>query len=178
MTSCTVYWSTNYVFLSVPLFCTFSFSLQCNEYGIFRQRTVHQYSVHSVAIQHSLDFLWKCYNLWWLPPGYVSFAHFLLYLELPLKNGYCDKHHVSCVPHLLPSKDLIFAVRGLSHKVVDFCYNTRLCVMNSMKFVWYFYIHHINILHKYGWNHSLDNNVMNLYLTVCRSVRSTSKFLL
>ena len=26
-------------------------------------------------------------------------------------------------------------VRGLSQKVVDFCYNTRLCVRNSMKFV-------------------------------------------
>ena len=35
-----------------------------------------------------------------------------------------------------------------------------------MKFVIYLYIHHINILHKYGWNHILDNNVMSLYLTV------------
>ena len=67
-------------------------------------------------------------------------------------------------------------VRGLSQKVVDFCYNKRLCVRNSMKIVWYFYIHHINILHKYGWNNSLDNNVMNLYLTVSQRVRSTSKF--
>ena len=45
-----------------------------------------------------------------------------------------------------------------------------------MKIVWYFYIHHINILHKYGWNYSLDNNVMNLYLTVCQRVQSTSNF--
>ena len=36
--------------LSVPLFIHFSFSLQCNEYGNFRQRAVYQYSVHSVAI--------------------------------------------------------------------------------------------------------------------------------
>ena len=26
-------------------------------------------------------------------------------------------------------------IRGLSQKVVDFCYNTRLCIRNSMKFV-------------------------------------------
>ena len=36
--------------LSVSLFVHFSFSLQCNEYRYFRQRAVHQYSVHSVAI--------------------------------------------------------------------------------------------------------------------------------
>ena len=41
--------------------------------------------------------------------------------------------------------------------------NTRLCIRNSMKFVWYFYIHHNNILHKFGWNHSLDNKVIKLY---------------
>ena len=36
-----------------------------------------------------------------------------------------------------------------------------------MKYEWYFYIHHINILHKFGWNdHSLDNKVMNLFLIV------------
>ena len=46
-----------------------------------------------------------------------------------------------------------------------------------MKFVWYFHIHHINILHELVWNHSLDNKVMKLYLTVCRRVRSKSKFL-
>ena len=68
-------------------------------------------------------------------------------------------------------------VRGLSQKVVDFYYNTRLCIRNSMKFVRYFYMHHMNILHKYGWNHILDINVMSLYLTVCRRVRSTSKVL-
>ena len=32
-------------------------------------------------------------------------------------------------------------VRGLSQKVVDFCYNTRLCVRNSMKLYDIFYIH-------------------------------------
>ena len=41
-----------------------------------------------------------------------------------------------------------------------------------MKFLLYIYKHHINILHKYLWNHNLDNNVMNLYLTVCRFVRN------
>ena len=28
----------------------FVFSLQCNEYGNFHKRAVHQYSIHSVAI--------------------------------------------------------------------------------------------------------------------------------
>ena len=64
-------------------------------------------------------------------------------------------------------------IEGLSKKVVDFCYNTRLCIRNSLKFVWYFYIHFINILYKYGWNHSLTNTVMNVRLTVCQRVRST-----
>ena len=36
--------------------------------------------------------------------------------------------------------------RGLSQKVVDFCFNTRLCIRNSMKFIWHFDIHHINIV--------------------------------
>ena len=39
-----------------PFICTF-FSLQCNEFGNFRQRSVHQYSVHSVAISFSLKML-------------------------------------------------------------------------------------------------------------------------
>ena len=33
------------------------------------------------------------------------------------------------------------------------------------------------ILDKYGWNRSLDNKFMNLYLTVYRRERGTSKFL-
>ena len=33
------------------------------------------------------------------------------------------------------------------------------------------------ILYKYGLNHSLYNTVMNLYLTVCRCVRSTSELI-
>ena len=74
-------------------------------------------------------------------------------------------------------------IRGLSQKVVDFCYNTRLSFRNSMNFygaensLFIFYIHRINILHKFAWNHSFDNKVMNLYLTVCRRVRSLSNFL-
>ena len=44
-----------------------------------------------------------------------------------------------------------------------------------MNFLCYFDIHHINILHKLGCNHSLDNKVMNLYLIVCQSVHSASK---
>ena len=67
-------------------------------------------------------------------------------------------------------------LRGLSQKGVDFCYNTRLCIRKSLKFEWYFYIHHIDILHKCGWNHSLNNKIMNLYLIVCRRVRNTLKF--
>ena len=33
-----------------------------------------------------------------------------------------------------------------------------------------------NILYKYGWNRSLDNTFMNLYLTVCPRERRTSKY--
>ena len=47
-------------------------------------------------------------------------------------------------------------IRRLSQKVVDFCYNMRLYIRNSMKFIWSFYIHHIKILHKSGQNHSLE----------------------
>ena len=69
-------------------------------------------------------------------------------------------------------------IRGLSQKVVDFCYNTRLCIRNSLKCVWYFYIHFINILYKYGWNHTLNNKVMNVCLTMCQRVRSTTQIIL
>ena len=34
------------------------------------------------------------------------------------------------------------------------------------------------ILYKYGWNLSLDNKFMNLYLSVCRRERRTSKYFL
>ena len=47
-----------------------------------------------------------------------------------------------------------------------------------MKFVRYVYIHLGHILFKYGWNHSLDNKVMNLYLTVSQSVQSMSQIIL
>ena len=69
-------------------------------------------------------------------------------------------------------------VRGLSQKVVDLCYNTRLCIRNFLKCVWYFYIHFINILYKYGWNHSLNNKAMNVCFTVCQRVQSTSQIIL
>ena len=46
------------------------------------------------------------------------------------------------------------------------CYNTRLCTSNSMIFEGCVYIHMGNILYKYGWNRSLDNKFMNLYLEV------------
>ena len=39
------------------------------------------------------------------------------------------------------------------------------------------YIHMGTILYKYGWNRSLDNKFMNLYLTVCSRERRTSKYL-
>ena len=69
-------------------------------------------------------------------------------------------------------------IRGLSQKVVDFRYNTRLCIRNSLKCVWYFYIHFINILYKYGWNHTLNNKVINVCLTMCQRVRSTTQIIL
>ena len=30
---------------------------------------------------------------------------------------------------------ILFCIQGLSQKVVDICYNTSLCIKNSMKFV-------------------------------------------
>ena len=33
-------------------------------------------------------------------------------------------------------------------------------------------------LYKYGWNHSLNNKVMTVWLTVCRRVRSTAQIIL
>ena len=56
------------------------------------------------------------------------------------------------------------------------CYNTRLCTSNSMIFKGCIYIHMENILYKYGWNRSLDNKFMNLYLEVCPRKRRTSKY--
>ena len=41
-----------------------------------------------------LYFLWKCYNLWWLPPGYVSFAHFLRIFNQNLACGTNDMKHI------------------------------------------------------------------------------------
>ena len=38
------------------------------------------------------------------------------------------------------------------------------------------YIHIGNILYKYGWNRSLDNKFMNLYLRVCPREQRTSKY--
>ena len=43
-----------------------------------------------------------------------------------------------------------------------------------MKFTRCFHLHLGNILYKYGLNCSLDNKVINLYLTVGRRVRRTS----
>ena len=43
-----------------------------------------------------------------------------------------------------------------------------------MKFVRCLPLHLGNILYKYELYRSLDNKVMNLYLTVCRRVRRTS----
>ena len=61
-------------------------------------------------------------------------------------------------------------------KIMDFCYNTRLCTSNSMIFKGCVYIHMGNSLYKYGWNRSFDNKFMNLYLTVCLRERRTSKY--
>ena len=46
-----------------------------------------------------------------------------------------------------------------------------------MKFV-YVHIHLGHILYKYGWNHSLDNKVMNLYFTVYQHVKNMSQIIL
>ena len=46
-----------------------------------------------------------------------------------------------------------------------------------MKFV-YLNVHLQHILYKYGWNHSLDNKVMNLYLRVSLRKWSTSQIIL
>ena len=44
-----------------------------------------------------------------------------------------------------------------------------------MKFTQPLHLHVGNILYKYGLNPSLDNNVMNLYLTGYRRLRRTSR---
>ena len=67
-------------------------------------------------------------------------------------------------------------IRGLSQAIMDFCYNSRLCTSNSMMFKGCVYIHRGNIFYKYGWNRSLDNKFMNLYVTVCPHERRTSKY--
>ena len=59
---------------------------------------------------------------------------------------------------------------------MDFCYNTRLCTGNSMIFSGCVFILMGAVLYKYGWTRYLDNKFMNLYLTVCRRERRTSKF--
>ena len=45
-----------------------------------------------------------------------------------------------------------------------------------MIFKGYVYIHMGNILYKYGWNRSLNNKFMNLYLRVCPCERRSSKY--
>ena len=47
-----------------------------------------------------------------------------------------------------------------------------------MKFVCYVYIHLGHIFYKYGWNHSLDNKVMNLCLRVSWRMWSMSQIIL
>ena len=47
-----------------------------------------------------------------------------------------------------------------------------------MKCVRYVHKHPGHILYKYGWNHRLDNKVMNLYLTVTQRMRTTSQIIL
>ena len=50
---------------------------------IFHQSFLRNYLIKNYEIfDNFVFFLWKCYSLWWLRPGYVSFAHFLLYLGL------------------------------------------------------------------------------------------------
>ena len=61
---------------------------------------------------------------------------------------------------------------------MDFCYETRLCIRNSIKYVHYVNMHLGHILYKYGWNQRLDNKAMNLYLTVSQRMRSTSQIIL
>ena len=51
-------------------------------------------------------------------------------------------------------------------------------VSESMKFVLYVHTNLRHILYKYGWNHSLDNKVMNLYMTVYQRVWIKSQILL
>ena len=60
---------------------------------------------------------------------------------------------------------------------MDFCYNTRMCNSNSMIVSGCVYLLMGTILLIYGWNRSLDNKIMNLYLTVCRRERRKTKCL-
>ena len=88
VTASAIIWSIAYQWLSLYLYIflslsnvmnmeIFIFSLQCNEYGNFSQRAVHQYSIHifntllifSENVTTSDGYRW----------GYVRFAHFLLY---------------------------------------------------------------------------------------------------
>ena len=78
---------------------------------------------------------------------------------------------------LLRSQEISSHIRGLSQYIVDFCYNTRLCTSYSMIFSGCVNILMGTILYKYGWNRSLDNTFMNLYLTVCWRERRTSNIL-
>ena len=47
-----------------------------------------------------------------------------------------------------------------------------------MKFLLCVNMHVVNMWYKFGLNHGIDNKVMNLYLTVCQRVWSTSQIIL
>ena len=66
---------------------------------------------------------------------------------------------------------------GCPSKSWDLCCKTRLSIGNYMKFV-YLNVHLQHILYKYGWNQSLDNKVMNLYLRVSLRRWGTSQIIL
>ena len=52
---------------------------------------------------------------------------------------------------------------------------TRDCVPGILrKFTCRLHLHPCNIMYKYGLNRSLDNKVMNLYVTACQRLRHTS----
>ena len=67
---------------------------------------------------------------------------------------------------------------GCPSKYAIFCYNTSLCIENSMNFVRNIDIDLGHIYYKYGCNQSLDSKVINIYLTVCQRVRSTSQIIM
>ena len=101
---------------------------------------------------------------------YVRF-HILLYVRLQIYTYFIwgfIYFNTSCIQY--------FMYEGCPSKLWTFVIS-QTCVTVIL---WYFrmcFYAYGTILHKYGWNSSLDNKIINLYLTVCRRERRTSIFL-